>query len=193
MRFTSPTLAISYISARAASQIFASHEAQEATSTNEFTSSSNGSLQEGAECSFANDVKAELSDVDTGVLVCSIGEKCIEDKSSSVGGRCITIHPRIVAENHRQLTAIPCTFTNGTKGVKCNPIDACAGINTEYISCGSCIGEASCLFTGGSIGESSCIGRRSCFSVLGDVDQLSCTGNFACYNHQCEFNPCSSH
>ena len=89
-------------------------------------------------------------------------------------------------------SSVSCTFTNGTKGVKCNPIDACAGINTEYISCGSCIGEASCLFTGGSIGESSCIGRRSCFSVLGDVDQLSCTGNFACYNHQCEYNLCSS-
>jgi hypothetical protein len=129
MRFISPTLAISYISARAASQIFASHhEAHEATNTNKFTSSSNGSLQESAECSFENDVKAELSDADTGGLVCIIGEKCIEDKSSSVGGRCITIHPRIAAENHRQLTPISCTFANGTNGVKCNPIDACAGI-----------------------------------------------------------------
>jgi hypothetical protein len=196
MRFTSPTLAISYISARAASQIFASQEAREvktapvaiAKNTNESTSSSNGSLQdsttakakEGAECSFANDVKAKLYDADTGVLVCGIGETCIEDKLSSVGGRCIIIHPRTAAENHRQLTAISCQFADGTNGFKCQGNYACEGVDPNTVECGGCIGDNSCYQIKGTVAENSCVGVGACDRKSGAIEARSCIGDWTC-------------
>jgi hypothetical protein len=75
----------------------------------------------------------------------------VEDPASSLGGRCIKLkqdfHKNLAAESHRRLAGIPCTYSNGTVGVKCAGYQACSNddfgtqfINPANVGCGSCNG-----------------------------------------------------
>ena len=45
------------------------------------------------------------------------------------------------AQGHRELTAIDCTFDDGTTtGTKCSGYNACATIDANNVGCGSCSG-----------------------------------------------------
>ena len=44
---------------------------------------------------------------------------------------------------------IPCTKRNGKDDVKCNGGGACYGINPDHVGCGSCNGEAACMYATG--------------------------------------------
>jgi hypothetical protein len=152
--------------------------------------SSSGSIRgaviksQGTECSFANGFKAQEHQTDMGILNCGTGLICVEDESSSKGGRCTTAVTGEVAKHHRQLVA--CTYVNGTYGVKCEGPSACNGADTAKIGCGSCIGNNACSdWTGNiTVGEGSCVGTEACRSmyttssiVIGDG---SCHDNVAC-------------
>eukprot|EP00804_Cyclotella_cryptica_P028877 CCRYP_008459-RB/>CCRYP_008459-RB protein AED:0.08 eAED:0.08 QI:254/0.8/0.83/1/0.6/0.5/6/1423/499 len=177
----------------------------------------------GAECLFVNSFKvgsasaskthdARSNAVDTGILSCPSLYTCVEDPSSSMGGRCVSLsgHDGFGYEElyhdgqlHRSLVA--CTFANNTPGIKCEGTAACFGIDANDVLCGSCngfracknayystIGEVSCngdnacsSATNVTVGEGSCIGQNACSSVYKTtVGQGSCNGYKACHSVQ---------
>lgn len=145
-------------------------------------------MSKGAECSFLNGFKVQASP-DMGIL-CGVGETCVEDKTSSTGGRCVDFaQEKVLAEKHRELAS--CNFRNGTSGTKCDGMFSCYGItDLTKIGCGSCIGGFACAGVTGTVGEGSCIGAsrtttKTCYTAAGmgtvNIGDGSCVGNQACY------------
>jgi hypothetical protein len=97
---------------------------------------------------------------------------CIEDKTSSIGGRCMNLKGEVI-EAHRQLT--DCTFANGTDGNKCVGDNACTGADESKIGCGSCYGTKSCYQPIGdvTIGENSCHDYVACMYLQGKCIDFS--------------------
>ena len=62
---------------------------------------------------------------------------CVEDSSSSLGGTCVHIdwdvNDSYASSGYE---GIPCHFTNGTAGIKCQGYKACDGSNENNIKCG---------------------------------------------------------
>jgi hypothetical protein len=137
----------------------------------------------GDECDLIDDTKTTTTvphhnpdmilKADTGVLISSCGNSgvCVEDASSSTGGRCIVTIAGTFSnsqEGRRQLVA--CTFADGTPGTKCNGADACAGIDSSKVGCGSCNDVLACTFSTKDnnynsqvfVGENSCNGVMAC-------------------------------
>ena len=76
--------------------------------------------------------------IDVGVNGCQNSTHyCIEDSSSSLGGTCVHIdwdvNDSYASSGYE---GIPCHFTNGTAGVKCQGYKACDGSNENNIKCG---------------------------------------------------------
>jgi hypothetical protein len=69
-----------------------------------------------------------------------------------------------------------CQFADGTPGTKCDGLDACLGIDTSKIGCGSCNGGNACKF-GNKFGN----GTVSTDKV--NVGENSCNGLMACLFH----------
>jgi hypothetical protein len=70
-------------------------------------------------------------------------------------------------EGRRQLEE--CTFADGTSGPKCVGYNACVGIDTSNIGCGSCNGDFACSLENPTVsydrvfvGENSCNGVKAC-------------------------------
>jgi hypothetical protein len=143
---------------------------------------------EETECPFANSFKVQA---DSGILACEDGLMCVEDYTSSLGGRCADPTTNneedlaneyekydefAAAESHRQLaicTAIncsqTCTYTDGTSGVKCQGYRACQNIDPDKVGCGSCHKDYACYSRPPAsrsltVGERSCRGHYSCYS-----------------------------
>eukprot|EP00804_Cyclotella_cryptica_P007675 CCRYP_001308-RA/>CCRYP_001308-RA protein AED:0.08 eAED:0.08 QI:258/1/1/1/0.37/0.33/9/235/705 len=137
------------------------------------------------ECLFVNAFKDQDMQVDTGILGCASFQTCVEDATSSAGGRCVTLED-VETSVESFGTAVLCTFTNGTNGYKCDGIDACVDVDQSLIGCGSCVGDESCKgiasFT--TIGENSCIGVHSCLELVGSVGDNSCHYPRACSRAQ---------
>ncbi|KAL3805576.1 hypothetical protein HJC23_005820 [Cyclotella cryptica] len=145
---------------------------------------------DGAECSFVNAFKVHAG-VDTGILECNVEETCIEDNTSTLGGRCFMLDKEEFVDMEIPHTAsdspfltIPCSFINGTSAFKCVGQDACLGVNDfDAIGCGSCIGMFSCKEVAASvIGENSCNGFGACNKHEQSVGHNSCHGYYACGN-----------
>jgi hypothetical protein len=170
-----------------------------------------------AECSFVASPETPEKDaeMDVGILInpCAEYEKCVKDETSSLGGRCVMFGAEEgFTKVHRDLSGacsgtpfpndcIPCTMQNGTAGKKCDWDQACNGVDTTKVSCGSCNGPSACENAAGTIGESSCntykaclgltaaatIGENSCnggteacFEAAGTIGKSSCNGRGAC-------------
>jgi hypothetical protein len=130
---------------------------------------------QGAECAVVASPETARSDV--GILVdgCKENEVCVEDNTSSLGGRCIFGLEEGVIKEHRDLASsacsgsypndcIPCTMLDGvTAGKKCDGYKACSYVDPAKVSCGSCNGKSACPFAIGPIGESSCNDYKSCY------------------------------
>ena len=102
---------------------------------------------------------------DVGVHSCSSGEMCVNDSTSSVGGRCIVVSGNEAAfdsENQRKLNNC----------IKCSGSYACHGTDSSKIGCGSCIGHAACyeLPCGVTVGENSCVGEIACSVSKGEFN-----------------------
>lgn len=153
---------------------------------------SSGSIRATArrnECSFIHGFDAaQVDSVDRGILGCDNGMICIQDETSSMGGRCVALGDSVVtsAHMHRELST-PCTFADNTAGTKCEGDDACLGANETNIGCGSCIGVKSCANWKGdvTIQENSCVGYKACYQIDASdsaitVENYSCHDNVAC-------------
>lgn len=94
------------------------------------------------ECSFVASFNLRGADADTGILSsCSDPEQvCVEDVTSSLGGRCA-----FIASGSRRL-GTTCT-------TKCTPPSACTGLSQDFIK--NRIGEGSCC------GDKACVGMSS--------------------------------
>jgi hypothetical protein len=158
------------------------------------TGSVRGATFKGMECSLVDSLKAQPeaeqgADADAGLLVCDNGEVCVEDLTSSLGGRCVKFKDEELANEYDELTAvdtrhrkladytrIACTYADGSpNGVKCMGVGACAGIDPDKVQCGSCNGRWACGsmigWTNGNIGRTLYVG------------ELSCNGEGACYSN----------
>lgn len=185
MRFSFPTTTIASISGAAYLASSSTGVAASVSLAYEKTGSIRAvsTANKGAECSFVNGFKVQQRP-DMGILACAPEETCVEDSSSSAGGRCVVLEDEFAIEAHRELAA--CTFANGTDGVKCQGVNACNGADTTKIGCGSCNGQKACnswnkAFT---VGEGSCVGASACYGFYSTADITigsgSCVGKEAC-------------
>lgn len=154
----------------------------------------------GAECLFVNSFRADhvsaaksndngSNQVDTGILSCPSSYTCVEDSTSSKGGRCVSLLDQggdysdesYLDASHRSLVA--CTFANGTSGEKCVGTQACAAGLVASVSCGSCNGYRACRFaTYVTFAELTCNGNQACANMYKTIlSEGSCTGAKACY------------
>ena len=105
----------------------------------------------------------EMSE-DVGILSCDIGELCLEDSTSSLGGRCFSDPSNPVDLGpQRELC------------VKCYGSDACKGVSESdktNIACGSCNGVGACsyLASGVTIGVDSCNQFYACAIAEGEMN-----------------------
>ena len=153
-------------------------------------------LRRGKECSPSFQIEKNEDKIDDGILkTCPKDKDCVEDITSSLGGRCVDSamsSESILSLSQGQLHGIDearrlqgCTFDDGTAGVKCVGLDACADLtDIATIGCGSCNYEKACRYMGDNncIAENSCNGNRAC-SDMGDntiIAENSCNGNRAC-------------
>eukprot|EP00956_Cyclotella_meneghiniana_P035659 scaffold116902_cov58-Cyclotella_meneghiniana.AAC.2 len=110
----------------------------------------------GVECTVENSVIVQKSP-DVGVLSCGVGEICIEDSTSSVGGRCMVLvaddEPALELQEERQLSC-----------KKCEGNLACYKVDQSRIPCGSCNGVGACynLSNDVTIGANSCLAQWAC-------------------------------
>ena len=155
----------------------------------------------GTKCSFIAGFRVEQSP-DTGILSCGMGETCIEDETSAVGGRCVVFEEDAVVESHRRLTT--CTYADGSPGTFCVGTGACTGTDTSKIGCGSCNGANACNGFYGSetnpgtiaVGEKSCIGTSACQKIYAKypntpvvIGDGSCVGTNACLEVYAVYSP----
>ncbi|KAL7521813.1 hypothetical protein ACHAWX_006502 [Stephanocyclus meneghinianus] len=138
----------------------------------------------GNECSIVNSFGFQVTEVDTGILGCGAHDICVEDPTSTMGGRCIALDEAGDSTNESPHGLIACTFKNGTSGQKCVGEFACTGADQALIGCGSCIGRLSCFLVnaGVTIGENSCVGVRACSPLYqtSSIGDNSCNESFAC-------------
>ena len=172
--------------------------------------SANGAAQTSAECTFLK------SFTDVGILTpCPIGT-CVEDSTSSLGGRCVELFSEedyysdsevtggvtfgIGTQRHLQT----CTLADGTASTRCTGRLACVNQNYATVACGSCNGAKSCMgMYKAIVEEGSCNGAKSCYQVSGGVDMIgmigvneygysvvgegSCNGHYSCGYFMGEF------
>jgi hypothetical protein len=149
-------------------------------------------LRRGKECSPSFQIEKNADEIDNGILkTCPENKVCIEDITSSLGGRCVasgvsSVSIRSLSSHESIKIQTSCTFANGTIGVKCEGYQACANADiTTTFECGSCIGKYACFTTGArtTVAENSCLGDYACYYTGNDttVAENSCLGNNACY------------
>lgn len=147
------------------------------------TGSLRATASRGAECSFLNGFKVQVTSPDIGILCNGVGETCVEDKTSSIGGRCVDlVKEKVIADNHRELVS-NCQYKNGTIGIKCDKMYSCYNADPSKIGCGSCIGANACYGVTGYVGEGSCVGANACYTASGNhlnVGDGSCVGREVC-------------
>ena len=130
----------------------------ERANTHERSIRATASENQGTECSIVvAGIEVENSP-DVKVLSCNTGEMCVEDSTSSVGGRCVLSGDEIALERP-QLGVEKCPEDKP----KCVGINACLGAIEEQISCGSCNGDYACVGVTTFVGENSCKGYKACY------------------------------
>ena len=153
MRLTFPTTTIASVSGAAllATLAFNKNDQVAASVNFAYDEGLHGSVRaasktKGRECSYSDTAsKHQNIHADTGVLACGVEEICVQDATSTFGGRCAVLEEQgVVVHAHRNL-ATSCFFSNGTAGTKCDGNTACSnGTNMAQVSCGSCIGDYAC-------------------------------------------------
>ncbi|KAL3798284.1 hypothetical protein HJC23_000198 [Cyclotella cryptica] len=94
-------------------------------------------------------------ELDLGILVCKEdGRECVEDSSSSLGGRCL---PTLVSSNQGNSISSQETLYDAPHRKLCSKCEgyySCDGLSPDYIAnnigCGSCIGDYACRHRGGT-------------------------------------------
>eukprot|EP00956_Cyclotella_meneghiniana_P029763 scaffold73122_cov61-Cyclotella_meneghiniana.AAC.2 len=128
--------------------------------------------KQGRECIVERALKLKLRSAPDVVelLSCDIGETCVEDASSSSGGRCAVVSADGAAAMEPRLEE-ECRKCEGTK--------ACEGLSVDFIAnnigCGSCNGSIACKGLGDvTIGENSCNEFGSCYEAQGESNLKKC-------------------
>ena len=104
----------------------------------------------------------EMSE-DVGILSCDIGELCLEDSTSSLGGRCFSDPSNPVDLGPQRELCDKCTGDFACNGVSDSD-------KANNIACGSCDGIVACynLASGVTIGVDSCQGDYACYGASGE-------------------------
>ena len=180
MHLTFPTATIASIHGVAFLSTSNSHQVAASISVSLQSSDANVSFKllskaHNNECLFVNAFKKQEIQADVGILKCGAHEICVEDFSSSLGGRCVVFANKETSLNSRR-QLIACKFANNTDGVKCEGLYACDGVNETLIGCGSCIGDFACsgLKAGTTVSENSCVEDFACVSFGGSIGDNCC-------------------
>ena len=130
--------------------------------------------KQGVECALADSVTVQKS-ADVGVLSCSVGEVCVKDSTSTMGGRCKDlVSPKDETALEPQRERELCE--------KCDGWSACVNSDQSKIGCGSCMGRMACrnLASDVTIGDDSCLGDYACYSAYGELNIVLFDGNKIC-------------
>ena len=122
--------------------------------------------KQGVECTLANTANVQKSAADADVLSsCRVGEVCVEDSTSKIGGRC-----ELVASASDEAAALE-PLRDLQDCEKCSGMLACRGVfYKSKIGCGSCIGYSACsnIPSVVTIGNNSCSGVYACSDGRGE-------------------------
>ena len=142
---------------------------------------SKGSIQKAAkkqnvECAFVDSVGVRKSGADVGLLSCGAGKVCVEDSTSTMGGRCEVLvsaddaAAALEPQRERELCE------------KCVGSGACIGVDQSTIGCGACMGFDACrrLAFGVTIGDNSCVGDYACYNADGELNIVLLDVNKIC-------------
>ena len=127
--------------------------------------------KQNVECAFVNSLSVQKS-TDVGVLSCGAGEVCVEDSTSTMGGRC-----KILESADDEAAAALEPQRERELCEKCVGTYACYDVEDQSkIGCGSCMGIGVCAFLGSdvTIGANSCVGDWACFHSSGELSDKIC-------------------
>ena len=130
--------------------------------------------KQGVECALADRITVRKS-ADVGVLSCGVGEVCVEDSTSTMGGRCDVLVP-----DNDEAAALEPQRELHEECEKCMGNNACSGVvDQSGIGCGSCIGIYACadLASDVTIGDNSCVGELACDRASGEFNIVRLVGN----------------
>ena len=122
--------------------------------------------KQGVECTLADSPNVQKPAADVDVLSsCRVGEVCVEDSTSKIGGRC-----ELVASASDEAAALE-PLRDLQDCEKCSGSGACRGVfYKSKIGCGSCIGYSACsnIPSVVTIGNNSCSGVYACSDGRGE-------------------------
>ena len=167
-----PTIATVFIAASASATSISTSEVS--ASILEEHENSKGSVSAAAkkqdvECAFVDRIAVQKS-ADVGVLSCGVGKVCVEDSTSTVGGRC-----KLLASADDEAAALE-PQRERELCEKCLGNNACVGVDDlSRIGCGSCIGVYACaqLASGVTIGNNACFGELACDRAYGEMNIIA--------------------
>ena len=156
------TIAIAYIAASASAPSISPFGVAASILEHENSKGSvrTAAKKKGVGCAFKGGI-AIWKSADVGVLSCGVGEVCVEDSTSTLGGRCEVLVNDGAADLEPQRERELCE--------KCVGSSACQGVDQSKIGCGSCMGTSACgwLASDVTIGANSCRGEYACFYGYG--------------------------
>ena len=161
------TIATTFIAASASAPLISISEVAASILKHENSKGSvrTAAKKQGVECAYVNGVTVRES-ADVGILSCGVGEVCVEDSASKMGGRC-----EILVSADDEAAALE-PQRDRELCEKCVGEKACASAKDQSkIGCGSCMGFAACYFLGSdvTIGGLSCVGDYACMQASGEL------------------------
>eukprot|EP00956_Cyclotella_meneghiniana_P016966 scaffold27336_cov35-Cyclotella_meneghiniana.AAC.2 len=154
------------------------------------------SATENKECTVngVEEVDVQEMSEDVGILSCDTGELCLEDSTSSLGGRCFSDPSNPVDLGPQRELCEKCVGDDACDGLtdsdkaniacgSCIGMRACKDSPGVTIGANSCKGNYACYYAYVNIGDNSCIGVAACNYIYGDdVPNDTCNGSYACRN-----------
>ena len=136
---------------------------------------STAAKKQGVECAFEDRI-AIWKSADVEELSCGVGKVCVEDSTSTMGGRC-----KVLVSADDEATALEPQRERGLCE-KCEGKFACYGVDQSKISCGSCLGIMACfnLASDVTIGANSCIYDQACSEAEGELNTVLLDSNQIC-------------
>jgi hypothetical protein len=161
--------------------------------------------QEGEECSFVDPtLQTREENISSHIIVnCKESDKCVEDDTSSLGGRCLLNQDLVAAiqaaANNMKHGGGECFFNDNNKVVdsgilaRCRETETCVKDSTSSLG-GLCVDvdeayaaiwverqlSTACTFRNGTAGTK-CVGSNACDNTnIANIGCGGCIGDFAC-------------
>ena len=162
--------------------------------------------QEGEECSFVDPtLQTREENISSHIIVnCEESDTCVEDDTSSLGGRCLLNQDLVAAiqaaANNMKHGGGECVFNDNNEAVdseiltRCRETETCVKDSTSSLG-GFCVDNdeayadilverqlsTACTFRNGTLGTK-CVGNLACYGpAITKIGCGSCIGNYSCF------------